>query len=254
MRRPVALLSTVAAVFVSGCGGDGGGPASLVAAALERSDRAESIEMTMRLDSDLGGQEMHMSGRARSNADATKMRARFAYREADEAAFSFEMIALGDVAYMRSAQLDRVLPKGKVWMRLSGEDLGGKSLTPAQVVDLLRDTPAVREVGRESIRGHRTVHLRGPMDLAKAGRRVGGRLTELVRNRPQLLRRMHATIDAWIGEKDERLHRVGMRLRIDGVPGRMRIGGDLLAEGVSLAGVTAPSARLVIDEDEVGKR
>ena len=181
MRLAAALIAALA-LLVTACGEDEGGdggsdPVALLTAAIAKSDESSAYESTFELSSDLGGVEMEGSGRLISNADSTKARGPVKFsQDGDEV--EFEMILLDDVMYMRTEDLP--LPKGKTWLRLQDDELAQQSLTPNQFTDLLRDSPDVEEVGREDIRGKPTVHLRGPLDLEEAAKRVGGPVQQLM--------------------------------------------------------------------------
>ncbi len=159
-------------------GRDGGSdPVALLTAAIAKTDESSAYESTFKLSSDLGGVKMDGSGRLISNADSTKARGPVKSSQ-DGEQVEFEMILLDDVMYMRTEDLP--LPKGKTWLRLQDDELAQQSLTPNQFTDLLRDSPDVEEVGREDIRGKPTVHLRGPLDLEEAAKRVGGPVQQLM--------------------------------------------------------------------------
>ena len=258
MRLAAALIAALA-LLVTACGGekaDGGGggtdPAALLAAAIGNADKGESFESDVKLDSDLGGTEMSVSGRMISNADNTLGRGTMTYSEGSEEPFEFEMILLRDEMFLRSEAFAGALPKGKTWMRSQDETLAQQSLTPKQLVDLLRDTPEVEEVGREDVRGNPTIHLRGPFDIKAAAERIGsGPITALVEQQPEMVERIKSTIDVWIGAEDERLERVAMEMSVDGEPGKLTVTGDILEEGVSLDSVKAPPDDEVVDEADV---
>jgi hypothetical protein len=257
--RPLAAFVAVLALVITGCGGgkdEGGGgrsPAALLAAAIAKVDESQAYEMTVQMHSDLGGQRIEMSGRFRSSADSTRIRGPLTYAENDEEPFEAEMIVVDAESYVRSDALADVMPDGKEWLHIRDEALAQQSLTPGQLVEFLREEPEVREVGREVVRGKPTVRLRGPLDLAALYERVGsGPIAELMERRPEIADRVHAQIEVWIGEQDERLERMAMTMRVDGMSGSARMSGDMLAYDVSLDDVEPPPERLVVDERDLG--
>jgi hypothetical protein len=194
---------------------------------------------------------MEGSGRLISNADSTKARGPVEFTQ-DGEEIAFEMILLDDEMYMRSDAFQGVLPKGKTWMRVQDDQFAQQSLTPNQFVDLLRDTPEVEEIGREPVRGKPTVHLRGPLAIEEAANRVGGGPIEaLIEQQPQLVDRLNARVDVWIGEQDDRLERVALELSVDGEEGIMNFSGEMLKDDVSLDSVKAPPDDEVVDEADV---
>ena len=257
MRARAAVLAALSALALAGCGGGGDEPASpaeLVASAIRTNDAAESYRTTMRLDSDLGGQAIELAGTARANADSTRMIGDFTFRQGRDEPFRMRMLLVDGKGYVRSPALADALPKGKQWMQMGDDTFSQQSLTPKQLLDLLRETPKVEKVGEETIRGAETVHLRGPLDMAKVADRVGsGPVYELVRDQPELVERMRTTLDVWIDEDAEQIQRMAMSLRVDGQRGEMRFSGDVLDYDVSLADVKPPPSGQVVKEREVGR-
>jgi hypothetical protein len=164
------------------------------------------------------------------------------------------MLLVAGKGYVRSPALAEALPEGKQWMEVQDDTLSQQSLTPKQLLDLLRETPKVEKVGEDTIRGAQTVHLRGPLDMAKVADRVGsGPVYELVKSQPELVSRMRTTLDVWIDEDAEQIQRMAMALRVDGEPGQMRFSGDVLDYDVSLADVKPPPSGQVVKEREIGR-
>ena len=232
-------------------GTEGSAPTALIAAAIQRSDDAGSYRADVDLASDLAGQHEAIRGEMLANGDSTRLRGRFVYEEGEDDPIEMEMILVGEDAYYRGREFAKVLPPGREWMHLRDKELGQQSLTPGQLIDLLRDTEGVEEIGSETIRGHETVRLRGPFDVEEAADRLGGPMAEKLEKSPELVKRLNATVDAWVSENDKRLHRVAVRMTFDGVGGAMSMTTDLLEEGAPLDDVKAPPARLVADEDEL---
>ena len=214
-------------------------PVSALAAAISSAKESESYRTTFEVESDLGGEDVAISGNQITNADATRLRVDDAKYSEDGEQIDMDMILIDGEAWMRSPQLRGVVPKDKPWVHMTDDEFTQQSLTPTQLVELLQDDPDMKEVGQEQIRGVQTVHLRGPLDLHEAIKRVDGPVTDRLKNSP-MLDRMEALMDVWIEEEKERLVRVAMKITADGEPGDMRFSGDLLEKDVSLASVEPP--------------
>lgn len=247
--RLLAATSCALILLVAGCGGEEeapptAGPADLLAAAVTNADEAASYESEVELTSDLQGSDFRVSGTTLSSADSSTGRAELEYSQQGES-FPMESVTVDGTSYLRSPQFESLLPDGKEWVRSET----GQSLTTDQFVDLLRDSPGVREVGGETIRGTPTTRLRGPVDVQEMLQRAGGGAAAEVT--PQQLERMNAQADVWISEGEEEIQRIAMTLTVDGEEGALRMTGDVLGYGVPLDDIEAPAERLVADESEL---
>ncbi len=249
MRSLAATLCALT-LLAAGCGGGdeeaapAAGPADLLAAAVSNADEATSYESEIELTSDLQGSDFRVTGTTVSSADAATGRAELEYSQQGES-FPMESVTVDGTSYLRSPQFESLLPDGKQWVRSET----GQSLTTDQFVDLLRDSPGVREVGGETIRGTPSRRLRGSVDVQEMLDRAGGGAAAQVT--PEQLERMNAEADVWISEDEEAIQRIAMTLTVDGEDGALRMTGDVLGYGVPLDDIEAPAERLVVDESRL---
>jgi hypothetical protein len=197
-----------------GCGDDdgGGGEGSskeldqLVAAMEAVTGTPTRIQFEMRADPDRGA-GLEMSGPGEMLGNRARMRLR--YEEAGETVV-IEVIQHEDVAWLRSASFEGLLPAGKSWIRSSDPAIiGGGTLTPAQYGDLIREKGQVEDLGRERLDGSPARHLRATVDMSDLGEKAGA---------AGVLRAMGGTdieipVDVWIGP-DDRPVRIYMEIEV----------------------------------------
>ncbi|MGC2999167.1 hypothetical protein ACPF8X_12575 [Streptomyces sp. G35A] len=114
---------------------------------------------------------------------------------------------LPDASYARMGDAFAAKARGRHWVRHGYEDLdaGMRATTPHESVRLLLASGDVTEAGRERVRGERTTHYRGTVDVAGLAARKPGpgasRTAELGR---QLARAgvVGQTVDVWIDDRD----------------------------------------------------
>ncbi|MFE9772375.1 hypothetical protein ACFYOV_12005 [Streptomyces sp. NPDC005931] len=147
---------------------------------------------------------------------------------------SMEARYLPDAYYARMGDRFAARAGGRHWIRYGYEDLkdlaGGsaahladhmRSTTPHQSVKLLLASGDVRKVGEERIRGRRTTHYAGTVDVAGLAPRDSGlsesRLAEL---KEQLTRAgvTIQTVDLWVDDRDLLVKKVE---RADTATGRL---------------------------------
>ena len=98
----------------------------------------------------------------------------------DPAQLKAELRLVDKVLYTRMGLLSQQLPKGKKWLKLDIEKLG-KGLgidvsqlsqynDPTKMLDYLRSSGDVDEVGKEDVRGVETTHYRAKVDLDEGDR------------------------------------------------------------------------------------
>ncbi len=116
------------------------------------------------------------------------------------------------VVYLNMPFLSSRLPTGQSWIRLDLEK-AGKSLgvdlnqlmgqagqNPSDVLDMLRASGSVQEVGTETVNGDSTTHYEATIDLAKAAGRLGDRAQQLVQNLIAQGAPSSIPVDVWIGD------------------------------------------------------
>ena len=116
------------------------------------------------------------------------------------------------VMYLNMPFLSSRLPTGQSWIRLDleqagtslGVDLnqlmGQAGQNPSDVLDMLRASGSVQEVGTETVNGDSTTHYEATIDLAKAAGRLGDRAQQLVQNLIAQGAPSSIPVDVWIGD------------------------------------------------------
>jgi hypothetical protein len=129
---------------------------------------------------------------------------------------------------MQMGVLQKQLPKGRKWLELDAEKIG-QSLgidvsqlsqynDPTKMLDYLRSSGKVEEVGDEDIRGVGTTHYRATVDIAKAAKSLGGTGKASGAGLDQLVKFLgdsKVPVDVYIGD-DKLVRRMTMRLAPSG--------------------------------------
>jgi hypothetical protein len=163
------------------------------------------------------------------------------------------------VVYLSAPFLSSRLPGAPAWIRLDlqqaseamGKDLNGllaqAGQNPAQVLDMLRASGEVVEVGTETVNGESTTHYRATIDLAKAADQLGP-------DAQAMLKRLSAAgapttfpVDVWIGD-DGLVRRVVLdeSFSANGQSGGAKVTLDLSDYGTPVD-VTAPPSADTLD-------
>jgi hypothetical protein len=208
MRR--ALLLLFAAALLAGCGGD---TASLdpIAQAADKTREAKSARFTLRAEiRDPTEGVLAFSGPGAFTDRGQSMRMRMTVNAtADTPKTVFEMLLVGETYYMRSPLFGVLLPSGKRWVKFTdpnGAVLSGLGQNdPAQVLEFLRATGDVDEVGTETIRGVETTHYKAEVEIEKVADRASPE------QRPRVERLIDAIksagiekipLEVWVGDDD----------------------------------------------------
>ena len=144
---------------------------------------------------------------------------------------------------------------GKRWVEVDlsqlasshGIDLGtlaaaGSALTPARVLDLLRQAGAsVENLGSATVGGAETTHYRVGVDLAELAQAAG--LPQLLSGRLGRLAAQQVPVDVWIGT-DGLLHRISLDVRHGSRDASFEA---TLARSTSAVAITAPPSSDVLD-------
>lgn len=243
-----SLLALIAIVFVAaGCGG-GEAPSNPLAAldlAVDRTKDVDSMRQTISMKADFAGEKMSLEGEGTGTADAKNGEMSMSMDIAGES-FEFDALIVDDAIYMKSDAIP--LPKGKEWIETA--DVPASSLDPAEFVQHLRESQGVKNVGSEEIRGDRTTHFAGPVNIDKLFEASYGEdMAEQLEQMPQI-EQFKMTIDVWVLE-DGLPARVTMKLTApEHVEGSMTMSSDFLEYDVPVD-VEAPPASKVIDESKV---
>ena len=130
------------------------------------------------------------------DGDRGRMRVRYVQ---GGAAVDMEILLDEDVAWIRSPQLYELLLPGKRRIRTSDpEILGGPTLTPDALGEMLEAAGEVETLRKERMRGVETTHLRGTVDMRELAERADEPGAE------KFLRNLGGSdaplpIDIWIG-------------------------------------------------------
>lgn len=162
------------------------------------------------------------------------------------------------VLYLDLPALSPTLPAGKRWIRLDvdkaaksvGADLGQMmtqaNQNPAEILDLLRATGQIAEVGTETIDGVETTKYKVAIDLAAAAE-LRGVSSDLVQRLTAAGAPTHLPAEVWVGDDGlVRQFRVIEDLSAGGHSGSVQITVGLRDFGTDVS-VTAPQADEVFD-------
>jgi hypothetical protein len=181
-----ALFVALLACALTACGSDAVA-LDPVAEAATKTSAAESmrIEMTMRMASPEFGAKpvtFKMRGIAANKRSAMTMRMP-AVEGVDLG--NIEVRADGLVVYMRMPFLQLAAPQLKPWIKVdldeAGKDLGidldalmelSNQSNPTKALDFLRAAGQVKEAGDETVRGVKTTHYKGVVDLERYVKQV----------------------------------------------------------------------------------
>ena len=116
------------------------------------------------------------------------------------------------VVYVNVPALSSQLPGGKSWLRLdvakAGQALGvdvaqlmnQAGQNPADVLDMLRASGSVDEVGTETVNGESTTHYKATIDLKQAAGKIGDRAQQMVQHLIAEGAPSSLPVDVWIGD------------------------------------------------------
>ena len=222
-----AVLAATAAALV-GCGSSQS-PAGRVASAAAKSERAGGIHVAIAVSIDFpGGGQGEISGAGAFDGQTGELAVDLSNLLQNtslplgsgrgvEARYLTEA---GDpIVYLRMPYLDSQLPRGKRWIRLDlrragsamgvnfNQLLGQDGQNPAQMLDLLRASGHVKEIGPDIVDGAKVTKYHGVVDLRRAVKLGGASAVGIER---LLADGQPATIpvDVWIGDGDGLVHQI----------------------------------------------
>jgi hypothetical protein len=178
---PLALLSLAAGL--TGCGV--AGTIDPVAGAATKSQQAGSGKVSMTVDVDVDGTTYTATGKgafAQDRGELTlDLSSLMKLAKLPAASGDVKILYLqesGDpVMYVQIPSLSSQIPGGKSWIRLNlekvgkvmgfdlGAALGPTGQNPAEVLDMLRASGPLEEVGKETLDGTETTRYKGTLDL-----------------------------------------------------------------------------------------
>jgi hypothetical protein len=175
VRRIAALAFLVP--LLAGCGSatsvSGDASPEILAAAVDKTTKAESLRMGFRVALEAAGQSGDMKGEGvfdyRRNAGQMQMD----LSGLDQGMEDVELIVDGDIIYMRG--FDDELPAGKTWMKIDTSKVAGapqlglsRLNQPAVELQYLRAaSESVETKGLEKVRGVETTRYHTVIDLSK---------------------------------------------------------------------------------------
>jgi hypothetical protein len=244
MTRSLLVVVALLALVAGGCG-DARDPFAALDLAAKRSGEVDSIRQSITMETDLGGERMSLEGEGAFTADSLDGEMT-ATTVAGGEELEFELISVGGTMYMRSEALP--LPKGKEWIKTA--DMPVSSMEPDELVNHLRESQGVTNVGTEEIRGEPTTHFRGPVDFEKLVEAAfGDDMAEQLKQLPDA-EAYGIAVDVWVRE-DGLPARIGMKITApENVGGAMTMTVDFLDYDVPIE-VEAPPADKVIEESEL---
>jgi hypothetical protein len=232
-RAPARLLAAIglaaAAAGLAGCGSSSQSPAGKVAAAAEKSERAGGFHVALAVTLGFpGGTQGQISGSGAFDGRTGELgvdlsnllqNSPLPLGSGRGVVARFLPESGQPILYLRMPYLDSQLPAGKRWFRLEMQRggsamgvnftqlLGQDGQSPPQMLDLLRATGHVTEVGPDIVGGAKVTQYHGVVDLHQAARLDGDAAASAAR---ALATGDPATIgvDVWIGNEDGLVHQI----------------------------------------------
>jgi hypothetical protein len=267
-RRIAAIFALFGlAVGLTGCGVSS--TLDPVAEAASKTQDAGGVKMTMAIDvaDETSGKTFSISANGAFDREQGKLTMDMtgALESAGAPAGvggSLELLYLQEggstVMYMDFPLVSNLLGGGKRWIRLDldkagkalgvdlGQTMGQAGQNPAQILDMLRASGQVEQVGTETIAGVETTKYKGAIDLAKAAEQHGVS-SDMVEKLMAAGAPTHVPVEVWVGDDGlVRQFRLTEELATGGHSGSVRITVGLSDYGTDVS-VTAPPAAEVFD-------
>jgi hypothetical protein len=208
-RIALALALLAAAVALAGCGVER--TIDPVAAAATKTANAGGVKVAMTVGTTADGKSFTVNANGAFDKDQGELT-----MDLPGAGGTAEIRYLeesGDpVVYMNMPALSSQLPGGKSWIRLdvaqAGKALGVNvdqlinqaGQNPADVLDMLRASGSVDEIGTETVNGESTTHYKATIDLQKAAGKLGDRAQQAVQNLIAQGAPSALPVDVWVGD------------------------------------------------------
>lgn len=196
-RLAVAGLAGIAAVtLMAGCGnsstsgsagffpstgasadaGAGGGPHTLLAASVDKTEAAKNAQIHIDVQSSSGAQSVDVTGDGIIDFADKKFQLVMNLPETAGLSGTIEERVIDGVLYIQLPPAAGIVTGGKPWIKIdasklgnSGDGLSSLGQDPTQFLSTLRSvSDSVTKLGTVSIRGVQTTHYRAEVDLAKA--------------------------------------------------------------------------------------
>jgi hypothetical protein len=216
--------------------------------AMQADGVADMKDGEMQMTLDLGGLGAALGGSGAANVDPADLKT--------------ELRLVDKTLYMQMGALQKQLPKGKKWLELDAEKISrnlgidvsqlSQYNDPTKMLDYLRSSGKVEEVGSEDVRGVSTKHYRAIVDLAEAAKKLSGPSKASGAGMEQLVKFLgdsKVPVDVYIGD-DKLVRRMTMRLTPSGAAAasgfEMNMNMDLYDYGTPV-NVSAPPKSEVYD-------
>ena len=246
--RALAILLVLAGplALVAACGDDAEvGP---LTAAAERSAHEESAHWYLEMDVKTKRDgEFRIKGTARMTSDASRGRMTMTVALPGEKPMRMEIINIRDEFWMRSPALP--LPRGKLWMHSVDRSVAPTTMTIRELLDLIRESGDVEEVGGERVRGRPTTHYKAKVSIDEVFERSPEETRERFREKFEQFegKGYEFPIEVWIDD-ESLVRRMAMSLEYGGE--HMKLETDILEYGVNVP-AAPPSAAKVVEEDQL---
>jgi len=204
VRRALALLLLV--LPLAACGGDATSLDPIAQAASKTRDAAGAH---FRMDAQLGvqGQNVAFGGPGEIGDHGKKLHmqltmpmALFGVSGGSGASATFEAVSAGGFFYLRGGPFERIAP-GK-WFRIKSTDknfsLGQND--PSQMLQYLRATSDIDEVGQDTVRGSSTTHYRARLQIEKVAKRIPADAARALRELSKSLGTKEIPLDVWVDD------------------------------------------------------
>jgi len=164
------------------------------------------------------------------------------------------------VLYANIPFLGSVLPAGKSWVRADLEQLGQKagfdlnqylnqsSQNPGQILDMLRASGSVQEVGSDSVDGVAATHYHATIDLQQAAAQLPTEAQDLVNHLIAAGAPSQIPLDVWIGNDDGLVHKLTLDEQLQQATVDLTL--DISDYGTPVT-VTAPPSDQVLDLNDL---
>ncbi len=199
-RLAIAGMAGIAAItLVAGCGSsstsgsagffpspgapagnDAGGPHTLLAASVAKTEAAKNAQIHMDVQSSAGGQSVDVTGDGIIDFTSGKFQLVMNLPQTAGLGGTIEERVIDGVVYIQLPAAAGIVTGGKTWIKVDASRLSGGSSPsslgqdPTQYLGMLRSvSDSVTNLGPAEVRGVQTTHYRAQVDLTKAAAASG---------------------------------------------------------------------------------
>lgn len=247
--RVIAVLSALLVSSAAGCGGEDASESGPLVAAATRTANERSARFAFEMDVDTKKDgKFRAKGSGVGTDDSSRGRFTMDATIPGQGRVKMEMIVIRDEFWMRSSSLD--LPAGKEWMHSVDRSVAPTTMTTRELLELIRESGEVEEVGAERVRGRPTVHYKATVSIDDLFENSPKETQDRFRKRFEALegKDFELPIEVWIDDEDL-VRRMDVSMDYEGQKVEFRQ--DMLEFGVDVP-AAPPSAATVVEEDDVG--